>query len=451
MRIATQNLLLIVPIFLLLALITSLLVFVSEQREVRWGVASQAEGLALTIAEFTDLTPLVSAVTNEDRTVAQETLTAPLARVLAFGQARRIDVATIEGTHVRPVVTAGEGQGGLPPFGEQAIGRLLQGEVVVQDVPGAGALVAHAPVRDAAGTLQGVVSVETSLAPVTRHRAAVLRRTATMLLALFVVGSLVSLLISSVIASEIGGLTRTARAFAGGDFDAALVPGAIEEVAVVGATFGIMGSVLEDTTRRSTQEMRQFDRFNTDATLAECHAEHFSAPVLAEYAGVRIAIDRLGPPLHGDFWFADGNERRGHACLGRLDGAASLDLVLAASAVNALLQERTAAGDDGPEALTAAAALFPVHCCLLLEWHAGAPGLVTIHRVGQAGAVTRDTFRLGPTRAAALTTLDADADRRAKRYAGAHAFATPRSLVEELRQLSGASGEGAVLALQVTS
>jgi HAMP domain-containing protein len=417
---------------------------------VRWGLEREAEGLALAIAEFTDIRSLASQVTSEDRGIVSAPLRAPLERVVAFGQAKRIDIAAIDGTHVRPILGAGERHGELPAIGEQALGRLLQGEVVVHHLPATDRLVAHAPVRDAAGT-PGVVSVETSLAPVAAHRTAVLRRTATILLALLVVGGLVSLLISTVITGEIGRLTRTARAFAAGDYDAALAPGAIEEVAVVSATFGIMGSVLKDATLRSTREMRQFDRFNTEATLAEFHADRFSAPVVAEHAGVRLAIDRLGPPLHGDFWFADGDERRGHACLGRLDGTASFDVVLAASAANALLRERCARSENAADVLRETLDLFPVHCCLLLEWHADTRGAVTVHRLGQDGTVARETLRLDPTRTAALTTLEAGADRQAVRYADAHAFDTPRSLVDELRQLSGASAHGGVLALQVTS
>jgi HAMP domain-containing protein len=449
MKIATQNLLLIVPIFLLLAVITSLLVFFSEQREVRWGLESEAEGLALTIAEFTDAASLAAVASGDNASAAR--LREPLARVLAFGQARRIDISAISGSHVRPLLGAGEDHGVRPAFDAEALGRLLQGQVVVTDVAGSHALVAHAPVRDAAGTPAGVVSVMTTLSPVAAHRTMVLRRTASILLALFVMGGLVSLLISVVITSEIGRLARTASAFAAGDYDAALAPGVIEEVAVVGATFGIMGSVLQDTTRRATREMLQFDRFDTEGTLAEFHAARFSAPVVAEHAGLRIAIDRIGPALHGDFWFARGEAGRAHACLGRLDGPPSFDVVLTASAVTALLQDCFARSEDAAQTLLEAARLFPLHCCVWLEWTLESRGQVTVHRLGQDGAVARETLRLDLTRPTALTTLEPNADRQALRYADAYASDTPHGVVDELRRLFGARTQGSVLALQVIS
>jgi HAMP domain-containing protein len=449
-KIATQNLLLIVPIFLLLAIITSVLVFFSEQREVRWGIESEAEGLALTIAEFTDLPSLASSMPGDGAADDSAKVPKPLERVLAFGQARRIDIAAFQGTRLQPVVGAGEGSAVTPVIDDETRGRLAQGQIVTQDVARAEWLVAHAPVRDAAGALRGVVSVATSLAPVAAHRTAVLRRTAAILLALLLVGGLVSLVISTLITSEIAHLTQTASAFAAGDYDAALAPGAIEEVAVVGATFGIMGSVLKDATVRSTRQMLQFDRFNTEGTLAKFHAERFSMPVAAEHAGVRVAIDRLGPAVHGDFWFVEGDARRARACLGRVDGPASFDLALAGSAVNTLLQELFAHGKDAAAALGDAASLFPIHCCVLVEWQADAHGELMVHRLGQDGTIANQILRLHPGRTAALTTLEQSADRQALRYAHAHEFDTPRRLVNELRRLFGAGTQGGVLALQVT-
>jgi hypothetical protein len=172
---------------------------------------------------------------------------------------------------------------------------------------------------------------------------------------------------------------------------------------------------------------------------------------VAEHAGVRVAIDRLGPALHGDFWFVEGDERRARACLGRVDGPASFDLALAGSAVNTLLQELFARGKDAAAALAEAASLFPIHCCVLVEWQSGERGALSVHRLRQDGTVVNQVLRLHPSRTAALTTLEHSADRKAVRYANAHEFDTPRRSVDELRRLFGAGTQGGVLALQVTS
>jgi HAMP domain-containing protein len=294
--------------------------------------------------------------------------------------------------------------------------------------------------------MRGVASVETSLAPAIAHRAAVLRRTAMMVLALTVVGGLVSMLISTVITRDIGRLTRTAEAFAGGTYDARLAGGAIEEVAVVGATLGIMGSVLEDTRLRATREMLQFDRVNPDQALAAAYAERFARPVVGAFDGVRLAIDRLGAPTHGDFWLVS---RRGgtRACLGRVEAETSFDAVLAASAAAALIEEGLGRGEAVEAVLAATTAIVPLHCAIVLEW-TGSTRPLAVHRLQAGEAPTREELTPGPGETVAVTTLDRESDRRTARYAGAHAFDSPERCLEELHRFFGGGTDGGVLVLQ---
>ena len=449
MKIATQNLLLIVPIFLLLAAATVVLLFFSERREVRWGLESQAQGLALSIAEFTDAAA-VAAVTDTNGEADAPALRAPLERLLKLGQAHRVEMFDLASGAVRRVIDVGARVGTPTPVDERLLLQAARGELVTRDVEDAGVLKAYAPIRDEQGVMRALVAVETSTAPLVEHQASVVRRASMALLALFVVGCLVSLGLTKLITGEIERLTRAARAFASGHYDVRLAPGPIEEVAVVGTTFGIMGSVLEDATLRSTREMLQFERFNTEASLSAHYAARFSAPAAGDSAGVRFAIDRLGPAVHGDFWFHHSEQGRHWACLGRVSLPASFDAVLTASAAGALLHEGVARGADMPALLAEAGALFPIHCCLVLQWGDG-DNRIAVYRLSDGAPVSQDWLEPQPGRTIAFTTLDEASDRKAARYANAYAFETPRSCVEELRRLFGDGTPGGVLVLQVTS
>jgi HAMP domain-containing protein len=443
MKIATHNLLLIVPIFLLLALVTSGLLFFSERREVRWGLENEAQGLALTIAEFTDAAALQASGAEA------KALRAPLDRVLGFGRALRITLSRVDGETISRLVDLGATAGAPPGIDPRDLKRLALDEVVVREAAG-DRLVAHAPIRDGSGAMRAVASVETSLQPAAAHRAAVLRRTGMMVLVLTVVGGLVSMLISAMITRDIGRLTRTAEAFAGGDYDARLSRGLIEEVSVVGSTLGIMGSVLKDAMRRATREMLQFDRVSTDAALAASYADRFAQPLASELGGMRIAIDRLGGPAHGDFWFVRQDGRLYRACLGRVEGAASFDAVLSGSAAAALMEEAFARGEDAPAAVATASTIIPLHCCVVVEWQQGSQPAIEVHRA-QASTLTRAGLRLTAAETVALTTLDQESDRRVTHYAAAHAFDTPVRCLEELHRFFGGSTDGGVLVLQVRS
>ena len=302
MKIATQNLILIAPIFLALAVITAFVLFVSERREVRWGLDSEAQGVALTIAEFTRASTL-AALPGETPKDREARLRPPIDRVLKFGHARRVELFVMEAGQPHRILDIGERAGTPPSIDPDTLDRVIDGGVPVDDAPGASdRQAAYAPIRTGS-QVHGVVVVEASLAPLFAHRHEMIFLTAAIAVGLLGIGCLVSLIISRIISGEIGRLTRTAEAFVAGAYDARLERGAIEEVAVVGSTFGIMGSVLKDATLRSTREMVQLERFSTETDLGVSFAERFARPIAEERGGLAVAIDRIGPSMYGDFWF----------------------------------------------------------------------------------------------------------------------------------------------------
>jgi HAMP domain-containing protein len=449
MKISTQNLILITPIFLLLALITGLLLFVSERREVRWGLDSEAAGIALTIGEFTDpaaLTKLGDGLAGPDGLAA---IRQPLERILEFGQARRIELLVLTGGRPRAVLDLGERAGTPGAISDDVLQQALADRVVTRAVPGSAPLLAaYAPIRERTGKVVGLVAVETSLASEVDHRRAVLTRTAAIACGLFVVGCLVALLISRMIGAEIDSLARSARAFASGDYDAQFEVSRIEEVAEVGSTFRIMGSVLRDTTSRSAREVRQFEQSIAEADLAESYAGRFAPPVDEESGGVRLAIDRVGSALGGDFWLACSRLDGHYACLGRVDGPSSLESVMMASAARALLDEGLRNGITVADLLGQASELFPIHCCALLHWRRERGASLEAYWLRAGRPLDRTWIEPAGDRTVVLTTLDEESDRKAARYAAMYTFDAPRTCVNELKRLFGGRAPGGVLAFQ---
>jgi hypothetical protein len=164
---------------------------------------------------------------------------------------------------------------------------------------------------------------------------------------------------------------------------------------------------------------------------------------------VRLAIDRLGSALEGDFWCTDSIDGRHYACLGRADQPASFDAVLAASATRTLLRDGLTQGTAVPELLSRTAAVLPIHCCVLLEW-SDVDARIAVHRL-RGGCITHEWVQPVSPRTIALTTLAEPFDRQAATYADAYAFDTPGRCVDELRRFFGGGTPGGVLVLQVTS
>lgn len=446
MKIASQNLILIAPIFLVLAVITAFVLFVSERREVRWGLDSEAQGVALAIAEFTrasTLTPLPGE-TSKDR---EARLRPPIDRVLKFGHARRVELFVLEAGQPRRVLDIGERAGTPPSIDPDTLDRVIDGAVPIDDAPGAtDRQAAYAPIRTGS-QVHGIVVVEASLVPLFEHRHEIIFGTAAIAVGLLGIGCLVSLIISRIISGEIGRLTRTAEAFVAGAYDARLERGAIEEVAVVGSTFGIMGSVLKDATLRSTREMVQLERFSTEMDLGVSFAERFAQPVAEERGGLSVAIDRIGPPMHGDFWLVQSIGEDHVACLGRVAGAPSFKSMVAASATATLIEAMLAGGATPERSLEQATELGPLERGILARWRTGAADRVTVWQLKSGERVERSSVELGPGRIRVFTTLEEEFDARATRFADAYTFATARQAVEELRQFAGAEVSGGVLAI----
>ena len=449
MKIATQNLILIAPIFLVLAVITTLVLFVSERREVKWGLDSEAQGVALAVAEFTRAATLTEAGAGETAKDREARLRPPIDRVLKFGHARRVELFVMEAGQPRRVLDLGERAGAPPSIDADTLNRVLGGTVPVREAPGAAdRLAAYAPIR--AGTeVKGIVVAESSLAPLFAHRQQILSGAAMIAVALLVIGCVVSLIISRIISGEIGRLTRTAQAFVAGVYDARLERGAIEEVAVVGSTFGIMGSVLKDATLRSTREMVQLERFSTEADLGVSFAERFGQPVAEQRGGLAVAIDRIGPPMHGDFWFLRLFGDDHVACLGRVDGPPSFKSMVAASATATLIEEMLAGGATPERSLEQAAELGPLQRGVLARWRTGAASQVTVWQVRSGRPIERSSVEPGRGRTRAFTTLDEEFDKKATRFADAYTFASARQAVEELQRFAGAGVSGGVLAIQI--
>ena len=136
MKIATQNLILIAPIFLVLAVITAVVLFVSERREVRWGLDSEAQGVALTIAEFTRASTL-AALPGETPKDREARLRPPIDRVLKFGHARRVELFVMEAGQPRRILDIGERAGTPPSIDADTLDRVIDGAVPVDHAPGA--------------------------------------------------------------------------------------------------------------------------------------------------------------------------------------------------------------------------------------------------------------------------------------------------------------------------
>lgn len=141
MKIRTQNLLTIVPFFLVLAASSSALLYFTKCLEYQESLNAEAKALAVTIAEFVDPASLSD---------PSGRLLISLERVLRWGQARRIFF--LSPNSVEPQLDLGQGRGGdaTPPRPCNSSDEVQLGEIhlAADSTP---VLTAWAPLVEGAG------------------------------------------------------------------------------------------------------------------------------------------------------------------------------------------------------------------------------------------------------------------------------------------------------------
>ncbi len=343
MRIRTQALLAILPLFLVMAGVIGLLSYSAARQEMIWGLEEEAKALSVTIAEFVDGDSLRAAGSPRERF---ERLELPFQRLLGYGQAKQIVALDAFGD---PIWAAPAEAGGALHFPTaDALSaepdrprRLATAEAVASEPlavgDGAQVMVGYAPILSsdgaAAGTI-GVVIDAARLGALTRNLPLNLLRLTLVALA---IGTLAALFIAALLTRRVRALSSAAVEVANGAYDREIEVGTIQEVSDLSNTFNTMTSVLKDVVQRAQRTLVEGEQFRTPLDLARTYEEDERAELDWMRAGVQAAVRTVGGGHPGDF--AGIMEAGGvvTAFLGRVEADAPLDAAIRAAAAHRAL------------------------------------------------------------------------------------------------------------------
>lgn len=404
MRIRTQILLALPPLFLTLGAATGGLAYMAAREELLRDLEEEVTALAVATAEFL----AAPDASLDDAGPA-------LDRLIEFGQARRVVVYNAAGTPLA-VAEADRDGGGLAPTlaaalalppPEEGAGRVREvltadAEVVdsiVQAAEGVSHVTAWAPIRPQGRPSVGAVAVTTDASRVAVQAATVLGRFALMAGAMALLGILVSVALAAFLSRRVGALERAASEVAAGAYGRETRVGGVQEVSDLANTLNTMSSVLDDLLRRGRKALVTGRGASDDGALAAAYREAAGerAEEPAELGGVRVVARRLGPGEPGDLsgWVArDGGG--GAAWAGRLRAKGGLDAAVDASAMERLLAARLARS-EGRTVAAELSRLFPIESLEIAEWN-GAPsaaGGVRVTRVGASGVADAEPTPAG--------------------------------------------------------
>lgn len=472
MRIRTQILLAILPLFLFLGLVSSALMVHAERRELRWGIREEAASVAAATAEFLDGDRYRDLAARGAAGLVPSDWRLAFERILARNQAKRISGMSADGRRVlfsvpasgAPSSGAGGSAGADPPGFRAAVaaGRCFVAEL--PPAPGRPAVLAgFAPIRDPKGKRVGVLEVET----VRGGYAAATRRLGWCVAAIsgsvLLLGLLVATALSGLVTREVEALTDTVVEVQGGNLDMESQSGHIQEVSDLANTFNTMTDVLRDVLSRTRRALIEGEQFRTDADLARVYLEQCCPPLRADLGGVRVAARRVGPgsaalaapagkdaaPTGAFYTAFEAVPGEYCAAAGRVKASGKLESAIEASAVAAHL--RRAVGEQAPEAALAdLAEQFSLESLECLYWRTGADAADGWNLMASA-PLTRRSVPLHLHVAIVLHPFEGDTAALIDRYARAFAALPPEELLEDLAAALPTTASGSLMVVKAAT
>lgn len=272
MKIRNQNLLLILPLFLLMSLSAGGWDYLNRTEETIAGLQEEAMSLSNSIAEFvpTDL------AINIDRYQQKqpELFSQPLEKLLAYEQIKSIHIhsPSMETVFTKPKESTAYVWKLKPDQLTELKGRnaivtkieTVDDEKVVSSLSG---------VVSATGNLVGIIQVDIDATVYSKLVEEILAKNFILILFSLSLGFIVSTFISKTISKKLAQLTDSALRVAKGNYSTTVDAGTIQEVEDLSNTFNTMSSVLGDVLEKAQRTLVESEIFRENNILNETFRE----------------------------------------------------------------------------------------------------------------------------------------------------------------------------------
>ncbi len=446
MRIRDQIIVALVALFAGLSLVTGGVMYYLQIRELEWGLQEEASSIAIVAARFLDGTE-VSKTTAGNPVDAVRRLAD---KIMKPGLARRITLLDPKDSRQLLDVAYSNSVSGEIQVDPVIAARLEKTYFVSGPVKrgknDSDYLTTYAAVRDTGGGVSGIVTVETG-ADALRSSHDRLRQSLFVSLAGSVLlGLVLSLVISGLIARRLNWLARAATAVESGLYDEQLPHGIIDELNDLGNTFDTMRSILKESVSRIWRTVIEAEQFRASEDLACEFRKEFLAPVTKTIRGIEAAGALPGCLPDACFFGIWETKDGGCAVTGKVAVSGVMEQTKAASAVLAFIRQATEKGDVR-NALESASGLFELEMCRCITWEsAGKDGTMwTFDARSSRWDKESVSFRKGPV---IIHSMDSLVDRRMRTYADEFRNLPAETLLGEIRLVAGNDASDSILILR---
>ncbi|MDA8527286.1 hypothetical protein N9K67_00655 [Opitutaceae bacterium] len=339
MRLRTQSLLAILPLFLLIGVTGAGAAWLLKSRDWRQGVEEQARGVAAGLAEFVGREHWIEA-----EPVAQARLHLAEERLARWEFVKRIRVRNVSGQLIHQWSDDADQMGEFPadpeywvPVGDandnnaHAVGRF------VADTDGGAVAWGGAMVWDEAGDPIGWVECELDASGWEAAHTAELRGMFYLIGGIIILGTLMAWLFNQLVVGDIRKLIQSARGVGEGEF---VKPDGLKvsELQDLSEAFSVVDSLTHENRMKFRRSLIENEIFRTNTVLVDTFKESMLPDFDRVLMGRRV-ISRLFDQANGVRWHGGGQtSARGWMWYGAVRGAEGIETAVRALAVGSELE-----------------------------------------------------------------------------------------------------------------
>jgi HAMP domain-containing protein len=341
MTIRLQNLVIIPPIFLILALAVGFLADRAAREEILWGLHQESVALAVTVADMTGGATIDRLSTGD--ALAERRAMAHLRELAGHGQVEAIVLYSRAAGHA--VLSWDRDSTALTVKQALWTSKLtnLKSQEVVGGVgpwgPYPEALVAAAPIYASGNPSnpRGVAAVIIDASRMTSATQALRRDFALLVLLVTGLGIAAALFLSVRIGRQVRELGRVGATVAAGEYRAPVQVSGVKEVQDLSNTLGTMASILSDVLSRGRRALLVGDAFQLSHNMAAAYKE-VRLDGAPPPEGLEVGYSSLGEISPGCFHGWTETPRHTVLWVGEVSAGDSLDLAIEAAAANRVLE-----------------------------------------------------------------------------------------------------------------
>ena len=452
MRISTQNLLAIVPIFLGMALINGILAFTTQYQEIKWGINEEVSAITTAAAEFLDRDLITALKKNPNNREVIEKLSIPFAKIKNFQQQQCFfllypedkkiffSYSTDDKTYENPKPTVN-----IEQFVNKHTDLIIEGFRKIDE--NKSVLIAYAPIYDEYGKLISVLMVEHDAKYFLDRTQKIKNKIFIITGLITLIGLVAALLISYIITYKISQLNKAALIVEAGHYDYQVNITMIQEMVDLSNTFNTMSSILGEVLARTKRTLIEGEQFRTDRDLANHFKQKFSQPIEGTFNNVSVAARVFTKNATGDFCGVLEVDKKGtYVVIGRITvkGDGEIDSVITASAAynfirqRLIYQEPRAVFEDAKD-------LFELKKFKCMFWDKSA-AIIKVYDYRNF-ILSEESFSLEDNRLLFFDTLSADNSKKVMFIVKNYIHHLPEDLMRDILNMIDDDGTGSLVLL----